>query len=170
MIDDLTRLLTDPAFPSLHVLVIHFPIALICLAPVVDVGCLVLRGWVWLDRTATLLYVAGTIGAGAAYLTGDRAADALGGISPAAEATLADHHRFAVLTLIVLVIVSLLRLTVSWLARNDRRISLGIFRLVALPLALAGLLLVALTADRGGQLVYGHGLGVGLHQDSDAPK
>ena len=170
MIEDLTRLLTEPAFPSLHVLVIHFPIALICLAPFLDLGCLVLRSRVWLDRTATLLYVVGTIGAGAAYLTGDRAVDALGEISPAAEATLADHHRFAVLALIVLVIASLLRLTVSWLARNDRRISLGVFRLAALPIVLAGLLLIALAADRGGQLVYGHGLGVGLHQDPGAPK
>jgi uncharacterized membrane protein len=49
---------------------------------------------------------------------------------------------------------------VSWLARNDRRIQLGIFRLVAIPVAVAGLALLALTADRGGALVYQHGIGV----------
>lgn len=168
MIENLTRLFTDPSYPSLHVVVVHFPIALVSLAPIFDLGCLVFRSRVWLDRAATLLYVAGTVGAGAAYLAGERAAKALGEIPPVAEAALADHENLAVLTLIALAVVSLVRLTVSWLARNDRRISLGIFRLAAIPVALAGLLLLGLTADRGGHLVYGHGLGVGQQQRTDA--
>jgi uncharacterized membrane protein len=115
---------------------------------------------VGLARTATLLYVMGPIGAGAAYLAGERAAEALVEISPTAESALADHESSALITLIALAIVSLVRLWVSWLSRNDRRISLGVFRLAAIPLALVGLALLAVTADRGGTLVYGHGLGV----------
>ena len=160
MIENLQSLLTNPSFPSLHVMVIHFPIALICLAPLFDLGCLILRDQVWLDRVASLLYVTGTLGAGAAYLSGERAAKALAEISPAAESALADHQSSALITLIALAIVSLFRLWVSWLSRADRRISLGFFRLAAIPLALAALALLALTADRGGSLVYGHGLGV----------
>ena len=160
MIENLQTLLTNPSFPSLHVMVIHFPIALICLAPLFDLGCLILRDQVWLDRVASLLYVTGTLGAGAAYLSGERAAKALTEISPAAESALADHESSALITLIALAIVSLFRLWVSWLSRADSRISLGFFRLAAIPLALAGLALVVLTADRGGSLVYGHGLGV----------
>ena len=160
MIESITEIFSDPSYPSLHVVVIHFPIAFICLAPLFDIGCMVFRDRVWLDRAATVLYVMGTVGAGAAYLSGQRAAKALVDLSPAAESALADHENFAVLTLIALVIVSLTRLTVSWLARDDRRISLGIFRLTAVPVALAGLLLLGMTADRGGNLVYGHGLGV----------
>ena len=160
MIDSLQSLFTNPSFPSLHVLVIHFPIALICLAPLFDLGCLVFRDRMWLDRAATALYVMGTISAGAAYLAGDRAAEALVEIPPAAESALADHESFATFTLIALAIVSLVRLWVSWISRNDRRVSLGFFRLAAIPLALVGLTLLALTADRGGRLVYGHGLGV----------
>ncbi len=160
MIENLQTLLTNPSFPSLHVMVIHFPIALICLAPLFDLGCLILRDQVWLDRVASLLYVTGTLGAGAAYLSGERAAKALAEISPAAESALADHESSAIITLIALAIVSLFRLWVSWLSRADSRISLGFFRLAAIPLALAGLALVVLTADRGGSLVYGHGLGV----------
>ena len=160
MIESLQTLLTNPSYPSLHVMVIHFPIALICLAPLFDLGCLILRDQVWLDRVATLLYVMGTIGAGAAYLAGERAAKALVEISPAAESALADHESFATLTLIALAFVSLVKLWVSWLSRDDRRIRLGLFRLVAIPLALAGLALLAITADRGGTLVYRHGLGV----------
>ena len=110
MIENLQTLLTNPSFPSLHVMVIHFPIALICLAPLFDLGCLILRDQVWLDRVASLLYVMGTLGAGAAYLSGERAAKALTEISPAAESALADHESSALITLIALAIVSLFRL------------------------------------------------------------
>ncbi len=160
MIESITDLFTNPSYPSIHVVAIHFPIAFVCLAPCFDLGCLVFRDRVWLDRAATLMYVMGTVGAGVAYLTGRRAARALAEISPAAESALADHENFAVLTLIALAIVSLARLTVSWLSRDDRRIGVGIFRLAALPVALAGLIFLGFTADRGGRLVYGHGLGV----------
>jgi uncharacterized membrane protein len=166
MIESLQTLFTNPSFPSLHVMVIHFPIALICLAPLFDLGCLIVRNQVWLDRTATLLYVLGTLGAGAAYLAGERAAKALSDLSPAAESALADHESSAMITLIALAIVSLFRLWVSWLSRADSRISIGVFRLAAIPLALAGLALLAVTADRGGSLVYGHGLGVEMVNES----
>jgi uncharacterized membrane protein len=164
MIESLQTLFTNPSYPSLHVLVIHFPIAFICLAPLVDLGCLVFRDRMWLDRTATTLYVMGAVGAGAAYLSGERAAKALADVSPAAESALADHESLAMLTLIALAIVTLARLWVSWLARNDRRICLGFFRLTAIPVALVALALLALTADRGGSLVYGHGVGVQTEQ------
>ena len=160
MIESLRSLVTDSPFPSLHVMVIHFPIALLFLAPLFDIGCMVFRERVWLDRAAATLYVMGTIGAGAAYLTGQRAAAALQDLSPATESALADHENLAVLTLVALSVVSLVRLMVSWLARYDRRINVGIFRLVAIPVALAGLAVLALTADRGGNLVYRHGVGV----------
>jgi len=160
VIESLQTLFTNPSYPSLHVVVIHFPIAFICVAPFFDIGCLIFRDRVWLDRAATLLYVMGTVGAGAAYLAGERAAKALSDLSPAAESALADHENLATLTLIALAIVSLVRLWVSWLSRDDRRISVGLFRLAAIPVALVGLALLAFTADRGGNLVYGHGLGV----------
>jgi uncharacterized membrane protein len=168
MIESLRTLLTDPSYPSLHVLVVHFPIALICLAPLIDLGCLAFRDRVWLDRAATLLYVMGAIGAGAAYLSGQRAAIVLAEISPAAESALADHESAAMMTLVALAIATLARLWVSWLARNDRRISLGLFRLAAIPIALIALALLAITADRGGSLVYDHGLGVVTDQQVQA--
>jgi len=168
VIESLQTLFTNPSYPSLHVVVIHFPIAFVCLAPFFDIGCLVFRDRVWLDRAATLLYVMGTIGAGAAYLAGKRAAEALVEISPAAESAVADHEDLATLTLIALAIVSLVRLWVSWLSRDDRRIRVGLFRLVAIPVALVGLALLASTADRGGNLVYGHGLGTQVEDESSA--
>lgn len=168
MIENLQSLFTNPSYPSLHVVVIHFPIAFICLAPIFDFACLIFRNRVWLDRAATLLYLMGTVGAGAAYLAGERAAEALVEISPAAESALADHESSATLTLIALAIVSLVRLWVSWISRNDRRINPGFFRLAAIPVALAALAMLAITADRGGNLVYGHGLGVEKEQHIEA--
>jgi uncharacterized membrane protein len=160
VIEALQTLFTEPGFPSLHVLVIHFPIALLALAPLFDIGCMVLRDRVWLDRAAAALYVVGTIGAGAAYLTGKKAAAAVAELCPAAESAVADHESLAVLTLFALAIVTLARVGVIWLARHDRRVTIGVFRLAALPIALAGLVMLALTADRGGRLVYHHGVGV----------
>jgi uncharacterized membrane protein len=160
VIESLRALITDPSYPSLHVLVIHFPIAFTCVAPLVDIGCLIFRDRMWLDRTATTLYAMGVVGAGAAYLSGERAAKALADVSPAAESALADHESLAMLTLIALATVTLTRLWVSWLSRNDRRIRLGFFRIAAIPVAVVALALLAVTADRGGSLVYGHGLGV----------
>jgi uncharacterized membrane protein len=160
MIEALRALFNDPGLPSLHPLVVHFPIAFVAVAPFLDFACLVFRDRVWLDRSASAMYLAGTLGAGAAYLSGERAAKALASISPAAESVLADHEAQAVLTLIVLAAVTLLRVTVSWLARDDRRIKIGIFRLLAIPAAVAALAMLALTADLGGKLVYQHGVGV----------
>ncbi len=160
MIESLRALFTDPSYPSLHVVVIHLPIACIFLAPLFDLGCLVFRSQRWLDRTATALYIVAAVGAGAAYLSGRRAAWALTEITPSAEAAVADHANLAMMTLIAASAVAVFRLWVSWLSRSDRRISLGIFRLVALPAAVVALTLLALTADKGGELVYGHGLGV----------
>ena len=169
MIEALRQIYTDPGFPSLHVLVIHFPIALLTLAPFFDIGCLIFRDRVWLDRAAAALYVVGAIGAGAAYLTGDRAARAAGELSTAAESALADHENFALLTLFALAIVSLARVGVFWLARHDRRVTIGVFRLAAIPIAIAGLAMLAVTADRGGRLVYHHGVGVNL-ENSGTPE
>ena len=167
MIEALRALFTDPGLPSLHPLVVHFPIAFVAVAPFLDLACLVFRDRVWLDRAASAMYLTGTLGAGAAYLSGGRAAKALASVSPTAESVLADHEAQAVLTLIVLAAVTLLRVTVSWLARDDRRIKIGIFRLLAIPAAVAALAMLALTADLGGRLVYRHGVGVEISQSSE---
>ncbi len=160
MIEALRALSTDPSFPSLHVMVVHFPIAFIFFAPLLDFACLVFRDRVWLDRAAAAMYLIGTLGAGAAYLLGEEAAEAVQSMTPAAESVLADHEAQAVITLVVLAVATLIRLIVTWLGRDDRRIKVGIFRLLALPAVIAALAMLALTADLGGRLVYHHGVGV----------
>lgn len=160
MIEALRALVAEPSFPSLHVMVVHFPIAFIAFAPLLDLACLVFRDRVWLDRAAAAMYLVGTLGAGAAYLLGEEAAEAVQSMTPATESVLADHEAQAVITLVVLAAATLIRLIVTWLGRDDRRIKIGIFRLLALPAVIAALAMLALTADLGGQLVYRHGVGV----------
>ncbi|MCJ7755186.1 MAG: hypothetical protein MUP13_11540 [Thermoanaerobaculales bacterium] len=166
MIEALRSLFTDPSFPSLHVMVVHFPIAFIAFAPLLDIACLVFRDRVWLDRAAAAMYLVGTLGAGAAYLLGEEAAEAVQSMTPATESVLADHEAQAVITLVVLAAATLIRLIVTWLGRDDRRIKIGIFRLLALPAVLAALAMLALTADLGGRLVYHYGVGVNVESSN----
>lgn len=148
------------ALPNLHPAVVHFPVALLLTALVADVTCLVVRRWPWVDRAATALYVLGTTGAGAAYLTGKAAAEGMWNVPGEPQAVLADHENGALLTLAAFAVVTVLRWTVSWLGRRDRRIQVGFFRLAALVAAGAAAVLLVQTARLGGELVFRHGLGV----------
>jgi uncharacterized membrane protein len=152
-------LLPSIALPDLHPAVVHYPIALLTTAFVLDVFCLVLRSQPWLDRAATLLYVLGTLSACAAVISGQQAADLLVGAPGAAQAAMYDHEDLAKLTLVMFGIVASLRLIASWRARRDKKVKTGALRVVAVVLAFCGQFLILLTASRGGELVYFHGLG-----------
>jgi uncharacterized membrane protein len=56
--------------PNLHPVLVHFPLALLATAAVVDLGGWLLRRNRRLRDAATLLYVIGTLAALAAYLSG----------------------------------------------------------------------------------------------------
>lgn len=146
--------------PNLHPAIVHFPVALLTTAVLLDLACVVLRGWPWLDRAASALYLLGLAGAGGAYLSGRQAAAAMYGLPVGAQTTLGDHREGALLTLVAFGIVALLRLLVSWLGRRDKRIEVGFFRLVALLAAAGALTLLLRTAQLGGLLVFRHGVGV----------
>ena len=102
----------------------------------------------------------GGIGLGAAYLAGERAAEAAAPVTGIAQGVLADHQDLALLSLIAWGAAIALRLFVSWLGRDDLEVQLGIFRLAALVLVFGGVFLLVMTAYHGGQLVYDHGVGV----------
>jgi uncharacterized membrane protein len=146
-------------FPNLHALAVHFPVALLSVALLLDLACLVARSKLWLDRCATTLYVAGTVGAAAAYLTGQLAAPQATSVTGEIRSVLADHGDLGLLTLLAYLVVAVLRLIVSWLGRDDRRITTGFFRLLALVASASALVLLMLAVDRGSALVYRHGVG-----------
>jgi len=159
MIEAVRQVAGAGAFPNLHALAVHFPVALLPVALLLDLGCLLVRGKVWLDRSTTTLYVIGTAAAAAAFVTGRLAAQGATGLPGDAGAVLADHGDLGLLTLIAYGIVTGLRAIVSWLGREDWRIKVGFFRLLALIASVSALVLLVLTADRGAALVYQHGLG-----------
>ena len=147
---------------KLHPAIVHFPIGLLLTAAFFDAGCLVFRQFLWLDRSATALMTLGGIGLGAAYLAGERAAEAAAPVTGIAQGVLADHEDLALLTLWAWGAAIVLRLFVSWIGRHDLEVQLGIFRLAALILVFAAAALLVLTAYHGGQLVFDHGIGVSL--------
>jgi len=119
-----------------------------------------LRRQVWLDRAATALYLIGTAFAGVAYLSGEAAREMAVGLSEAAKAAVQAHDDAAELVLIAFTVIALLRLLVAWRARRDKQVVVGPLRVLTLLLALAGLALLARTADRGGALVFQQGVNV----------
>lgn len=161
----LEELLIRTGLPNFHPLAVHFPIALLFTAVLFDVLCLALRRQRWLDPAATSLYVLGTIGAAAAWWTGTQASTTMWDASGAAQAAMADHESLGLLTLIAFTVVTVLRVVVARTSRRDKVTRFATLRLLALAAALAALILLVSTAHKGGELVYGHGMGVTVTEE-----
>ena len=141
--------------PNFHPLVVHFPIALLITAAAVDIV-----GWVlWcnqsLRRVATVLYVLGTLAAAAAYVTGRAAAQTIW-LPGVAHAIVSAHWDWAFRTVSYFGIVTAVRLVLLRSSRRQAGPAIGATFALA---GLVGLGLLYETGDRGGQLVYQHGVG-----------
>jgi uncharacterized membrane protein len=148
--------------PNLHPLVVHFPIALLLTAAGLDVVGWALRCNRSLRFVATALYVLGTLAIVAAYVTGRAAAGTIW-LPGMAHLAVKEHWDWAFRALWFFTILTAVRLLLLWRVRADPRPAL-----IAL-LTLAGLLgtvLVGETGDRGGRLVYQHGVGVARESGS----
>ena len=141
--------------PNLHPLMVHFPIAWLIGAMVVDVTSLLLPRATWAGMTATGLYAAGAVAALGAYLSGRQAA--AGVLTPGmAHPLVLDHWNWALATTVYFVAVAVARLVVMHRGPRPRwRTRAGVA-----AAGLAGMLLLFQTAERGARLVYEHGLGV----------
>jgi uncharacterized membrane protein len=141
--------------PNIHPLLVHFPIALLITAACLDVVGWVLHRHRPLRQAATLLYVLGTGAAIAAYFTG-RAASQTVWLPGMAQAVVREHWDWAFRTVWFFGIVTGLRLVLLRPSRRDA----GSAIIAALALAgLVGIGLLRATSDRGGRLVYQHGVG-----------
>ena len=142
--------------PNVHPLIVHFPIALFVVAALVDGVALTLRQrYAWMRASATGLYALAALGAAAAFLTGRDASDHVA-LPIAAVATLDTHADWALYLVWFASLYAAARLVTLW------RVPTPSLRIDG-PLAAVGLvslLLVVQTAERGGELVYRHGVGV----------
>jgi uncharacterized membrane protein len=144
--------------PSLHPVVVHFPIALLTVAVVIDLLSVFRPRSVSLRDAATWMYLAGTACALAAYVTGSVGADALRlGVSseqPATEA-IAVHETWAFRSAWFFAFFASLRLGISFVFPPRRVVLIGAFLL-----GVVGLVMLAKTVEHGTELVYGHRVGV----------
>ena len=134
----------------IHLLITHLPIFRSIL------GGLVLAHGLWTKSNHTKvaaynLFILSAIGAGIAYLTGEGAEEAVENIQGIAEATIEKHEDFALfalISLIILGIASLLGLLVTY----SKSIMTRTVAFVVLFIALVSFALVARTGYLGGQI------------------
>jgi len=153
--------------PNLHPALVHFPIALAFTATFVDALHVLLRRVGWLERAGASLWGLGALGAVATYLSGREAADGVGLLTPAAQAALSRHADAAYWTLLLFLLVAAVRIAAAWLSRPSFRPAGGARRLLLAAIGLPVLALVGWTADRGGGLVFRHGVAVSTIRGSE---
>jgi uncharacterized membrane protein len=141
--------------PNLHPILVHFPIAWLIAAIVVDCLSLVLPRPQWAEVTATFLYPAGAASAVVTYLTGREAATTV--LTPGlAHAVIQQHWNWALATTIFFIALSTLRLTLFFVKRRPSFAG----RAALTAAGLAGLILLFYTGELGARLVYQYGVGV----------
>jgi len=150
-----------PSWNALHPLIIHFPVALLLVAPLfVVVGAVISppRGRAFLMSALMLMFL-GTASALLAVETG-LAAGQIAGSTPAIRTALAQHEDLAETTLVLfslLTVAFAALLSFSGSFELDRRVNAALLAAFLIFYATGALFLVN-TARRGGRLV--HELGV----------
>ncbi len=157
------QLVPIPAWQAMHPLIVHFPIALLLIAPLfVIVGAILAsqKGRSFLIA-ALILMVLGTVGTFAARASGEAASKAAAR-TPQINAVLENHEELAETSSILF---SLLTVTFAAVVLGPRllnwretRVLTTVLPLVFLLLYGAGVVLLINTAHNGGRLV--HELGV----------
>lgn len=151
-----------PSWDSLHPLVVHFPIALVLVAPLFVLASVIFRS---ASRTlascALLLMALGTVGAFIAVATGEAGAE-LADRSPEVNTTIEKHEELAETTRTMLVVVTSVYALIVFAPFVSKRVLDGVPS-VALNGAFLVLYLVAATflvntAHQGGRLVHVYGV------------
>lgn len=140
--------------PNIHPMIIHFPIVLWLVAVLADLVWL-FQPKSWLRNMTITLYVLGSIGALAAYLSGDQAMDIVS-VPMQGEVTAGNHSDWGHYTLYFFSAYAIIRLFLFWKQWDKKKwLAVVLFILGAL-----GMGMVAKTADLGGKLVYKYGVGI----------
>lgn len=149
-----------PEWDAAHPLIVHFPIALLAVAPLFLLIAVFTRKWGWIG-SALLVLTIGTVGAWVAYYSGEAAEvywRTTGDLSPDIDRLMSDHHvaggqarLFATLTLVAFALWSL----VAW-KFEKKRTAVVILGLVILAGHLGVVLRLVQAAHMGGRLVHEH--------------
>ncbi|OGG51708.1 MAG: hypothetical protein A3F84_23450 [Candidatus Handelsmanbacteria bacterium RIFCSPLOWO2_12_FULL_64_10] len=138
---------------NIHPLIVHFPIALLLTSVLADLLALLRLRTVFKD-VALFLLILGVIGAVAAGVSGERAAEAVAHLPDLREAV-EQHEDFATGTIWLFIALLLSRL---YMVIKGRFVSIFRAAYFIVSLAAGGLLMA--TAYSGGNLVYERGAGV----------
>lgn len=142
--------------PNIHPLLVHFPIALLFAAVLLDALALFLREkHPALHLGAVVMYGMGTLGALAAFFSGRDAADQVQ-LPAAAQTVLTEHADLGLWTVWFFGIYALIRIGVLVFDKKAR----SALWLPLLLVGAGGLYLVWETAEHGAQMVFEHGVGV----------
>ena len=151
-----------PGWDALHPIIVHFPIALLLIAPI-----LVLFGIIWPKQGRGLLIAAllvmalGTIATWFAVATGESAAE-LAERTPGVAATLERHEELAettkaIFTVLTIVFAGILFVP-SLIRRSLGRKSTAVVNLAFLVFYAAGAVVLANVGHEGGRLVHEYGV------------
>jgi uncharacterized membrane protein len=142
--------------PNIHPMLVHFPIAIILLAVLMDLLNFFVSDQWWDDLKSTILYSIGAVTGIATYYTGTLAADSVF-LPSGAQSVLNEHADWALWTVWFFGIYALLRIVLHWYQKIDQKtIRIGLF-VIALP----GVFFLYETGDHGAEMVFGYGAGTG---------
>ena len=140
--------------PNLHPVLVHFPIALLATAVVVDLLAVLSRDASF-TRRATGFYALGAMLLLVTYLSGRDAATTV--FTPGmAHALVREHWGWAMWTTVYFVALTGARLLGRVQLSRERRAVRGVFLIAGA----CGVILLTMTAERGARLVYQYGVGV----------
>ena len=151
-----------PNWSELHPLVIHFPIALLLVAPLFMIAGILMnpqKGRPFLIAAFSLMLL-GTVGTILAVATGEAAADAAHH-TPGMSAILERHQELAETTRDIFGLLTVIFATILFMPRLLKRettmVVARILPLAFLLLYAAGMVVLVKTADNGGRLVHEFG-------------
>lgn len=127
-------------------MLVHFPIALIITGFLADLFALSFKKEVCLSKCGFYLLIAGTLSALIAVLTG---VFFTGEMSGAAGTIREAHEFFAIITLCVLIVTSVLKIIFNSGEKENKKLKWVIFALYGVAV-----ILVSITGFFGGNLVY----------------